>query len=178
MPLVLFNPKIGPYQVLPLRARVDLGPIAMKGCSVFPKAPALREKSPSDFLQPYPGHSLGGGLKPLQRCSQCILQPEPTGKIYMCVCVRVKFIRKIFFFLCIVRLVLLGFVCSNSGLRCLMAYQPLWVIYGIIKISARYIIPTSVRGILNYQYMKDVKIQATNGVKNRTNQCIFLGKYS
>ena len=25
----------------------------------------------------YPGHSLGG-LTPLQRCSQCILQPQPT----------------------------------------------------------------------------------------------------
>ena len=25
------------------------------------------------------GHFLGGGLTPLQRCSQCILQPQPTG---------------------------------------------------------------------------------------------------
>ena len=41
MPLVLFNPEIGPYEVLPLRARVDLGAMAMKGCSVFPKASAL-----------------------------------------------------------------------------------------------------------------------------------------
>ena len=43
MRLVLFNPKIGPYQVLPLRARVDLGAMAMKGYSAFPKAPALLE---------------------------------------------------------------------------------------------------------------------------------------
>ena len=28
----------------------------------------------------YPGHSFGGGLTPLQRCSQCILQPQPTGQ--------------------------------------------------------------------------------------------------
>ena len=41
MPLVLFNLEIEPYQVLPRRARVDLGAMAMKGCSVFPKAPAL-----------------------------------------------------------------------------------------------------------------------------------------
>ena len=41
MLLVLFNPQIGPYQVLPRRARVDLGVMAMKGYSVFPKAPAL-----------------------------------------------------------------------------------------------------------------------------------------
>ena len=30
MPLVLFNPLIGPYQVLPRRARVDLGAMAIK----------------------------------------------------------------------------------------------------------------------------------------------------
>ena len=41
LPLVLFNPYIGPYQVLPRRGRVDLGAMAMKGCAVFPKAPAL-----------------------------------------------------------------------------------------------------------------------------------------
>ena len=36
---------------------------------------------PSDGLMSYPGHSLWwwGGLTPLQRCSQCILQPQPTG---------------------------------------------------------------------------------------------------
>ena len=43
MLLVLFNPYIGPDQVLPLRARVDLGAMAMKGCSAFPKAPELLE---------------------------------------------------------------------------------------------------------------------------------------
>ena len=43
MLLVLFNPQIGHYQVLPLRARVDLGAMAMKGYSAFPKAPALLE---------------------------------------------------------------------------------------------------------------------------------------
>ena len=34
MPLVLLNPLIGPYQVLPRWARVDLGAMAMKGYSV------------------------------------------------------------------------------------------------------------------------------------------------
>ena len=29
--LILFNPYIGPYQVLPFGARVDLGAMAMKG---------------------------------------------------------------------------------------------------------------------------------------------------
>ena len=32
-----------PYQVLPFRARVDLGAMAIKGCSAFPKAPVSRE---------------------------------------------------------------------------------------------------------------------------------------
>ena len=43
MLLVLFNPYIGPYQVVPLRARVDLGAMAMKGYPAFHKAPALLE---------------------------------------------------------------------------------------------------------------------------------------
>ena len=38
--LVLFNPLIGLCQVLPLLARVDLGAMAMKGYSAFPKSPA------------------------------------------------------------------------------------------------------------------------------------------
>ena len=43
MPLVLFNPLMGSYQVLPFRARVDLRAMAMKGYSAFPKAPASLE---------------------------------------------------------------------------------------------------------------------------------------
>ena len=37
--------------------------------------------SPSDCLVSYPDNYLfGGGLTPLQRCSQFILQPQPTGQ--------------------------------------------------------------------------------------------------
>ena len=43
MQLVLFDPYIGPNQVLPFRARVDLGAMTMKGYSVFSKAPASLE---------------------------------------------------------------------------------------------------------------------------------------
>ena len=39
--VVLFDPLIGPYHVVPLRARVDLGAMAIKGYSAFLKAPAL-----------------------------------------------------------------------------------------------------------------------------------------
>ena len=41
--IVQFDPYIGPYQVLPLQARVDMGAIAMKGYSAFSKAPASLE---------------------------------------------------------------------------------------------------------------------------------------
>ena len=41
--LVLFDPYIGPYQVLLLRARVDLGAMAMKGYSASPKTRVLLE---------------------------------------------------------------------------------------------------------------------------------------
>ena len=40
---VLFDSYIGPFQVLPFQARVDLGGMAMKGYSAFPKAPTLLE---------------------------------------------------------------------------------------------------------------------------------------
>ena len=49
---------IGPYQLLPHWAKVDLGGMAMKSYSAFFKAPAL----PSDCLVSYPGHSLEWGL--------------------------------------------------------------------------------------------------------------------
>ena len=54
MPLVLFNPKIGPR-----RTRVDLGAMAMKRCSVFPQIPRTL---PSDCLVLYLGQSLVGYL--------------------------------------------------------------------------------------------------------------------
>ena len=43
------------------------------------QSPSITGTSPSDCLVSYPGYSLGG-LTPLQRCSQCILQPQPTGQ--------------------------------------------------------------------------------------------------
>ena len=40
---VLFDPKIGLYQVLLLRVKMDLGVMVMKGYSAFLKAPVLLE---------------------------------------------------------------------------------------------------------------------------------------
>ena len=48
---------IGPYQVLPLQARVDLGVMAMTEYSIFPRA-TLIGASPSDSLMSYPRHLL------------------------------------------------------------------------------------------------------------------------
>ena len=51
--------------MLPLRARVDLGAIAMKGYSAFPKA----QTSPSDCFVSYLGHSLGGSYPSAEKQS-------------------------------------------------------------------------------------------------------------
>ena len=43
----------------------------------IPHSNSITGTSSSDYLVSYPGHLLGG-LTPLQRCSWCILQPQPT----------------------------------------------------------------------------------------------------
>ena len=47
----------------------------------IPQSSSTAGTSPSDCLVSYPGHSLGGGLTPLQRCSRCILQPLLTRQL-------------------------------------------------------------------------------------------------
>ena len=96
MTLVLSNPEIGLYQVLPHWARVDLGAMTMKGHSVFPKAPISLEPH-HQCLVSYLGHSLQlvYATVPADWLSiRCILQPLPTGPVcasvyvYMFECVR------------------------------------------------------------------------------------------
>ena len=60
--------------MLPFWARMNPGVILMKALPAFPKVPAL----PTMFSI---SKTLIGreGLTSLQRCSQCILQPQPTG---------------------------------------------------------------------------------------------------
>ena len=84
MPLVLFNLEIWPYQVLPCRARLDQGAMAMKGCSVFPKAPALLGPHHQIVSCHIKDTHLGGGLTHLQSCSRYILQPQATGQSKVC----------------------------------------------------------------------------------------------
>ena len=66
--------------MLPLRARVDLGAMAMKRYSAFPKAPALLEPHYQIVLC-HIQDTRWASLTPLQRCSRCIQQPQPTGPI-------------------------------------------------------------------------------------------------
>ena len=47
-----------------------------EGVLHIPQSSSITGTSPSDCLVLYPGHSLGG--VPLQKWSQCILQPKPT----------------------------------------------------------------------------------------------------
>ena len=63
--------------MLPLRARVDLGVMAIKSYSAFPKTPALLE-SHHQIVWCHLQHTLWGSLTPQQKCSECILQPQPT----------------------------------------------------------------------------------------------------
>ena len=49
----------------------------------IPQSSSITGALTLDCLISYLGHSLGGGgLTPLQRCRQCILQPQPTSLSY------------------------------------------------------------------------------------------------
>ena len=61
-----------------LWARLDLGVMAMKGYSAFPKSPAL-QKSHNQIVKCYIQDTGWRSLTPLQRCSLCILQPRSLG---------------------------------------------------------------------------------------------------
>ena len=66
--------------MLPLQARVDLGVMAMKGCSAFPKAPALLEPHHQIDYQ----DTRWWGVTLLQRSIRCIQQPQPTEQFALC----------------------------------------------------------------------------------------------
>ena len=69
--------------MLLLQARVDLGVMAMKRYFTFPEAPALLEPHHQVRLFSVISSLLasgGGGLTPLQRRSQRILQPQLIGQ--------------------------------------------------------------------------------------------------
>ena len=79
--LVLFDPQIGPYHVLPLRATEDLGSDGNEGVLCIPQSSSINVATASDNLVSYQD-THWGSLAPLQRCSRCNLQPLslPTGQ--------------------------------------------------------------------------------------------------
>ena len=65
--------------MLPLRAKVDLGAMAIKGYSTFSKAPALLE-IPIRLFSVISGYSFGGGVLPLCREAADWAKPQLTGE--------------------------------------------------------------------------------------------------
>ena len=56
-----------------------------EGILHIPKS-SKAKASPSDAFLSFPGHLLGVGFfTPLQRCSRCILQSQPTGLFFVLV---------------------------------------------------------------------------------------------
>ena len=76
--MVLFDPEVGLYQVLPLRARVDLGAMALKIYSTILKAPALVEPR-HQIVQCPIQDTRWESFTRLQRCSRSIQLLQPTG---------------------------------------------------------------------------------------------------
>ena len=69
---------MGPYQVLPLPASMDLGKMAMKGYSTFPRVQRLKPHHQTQFR--VISKVRGGQVLPLCRYApSIILQPQPTG---------------------------------------------------------------------------------------------------
>ena len=73
--LVLFDPLIGAYQMLPLQARVYLEVMTMKGYSTFSKAPTLLEPHHQIVKCHMQDTGWRGGLTPLKRSSRCFIAP-------------------------------------------------------------------------------------------------------
>ena len=67
-----------PYHMLLLRARLDLGAMAMKGYTAFPKTLTLLKPHYHIVLY-HIGDNCRRSLTPPQICIQCILLPQPGG---------------------------------------------------------------------------------------------------
>ena len=80
MLLILFNPSIGPLSGATTPGQSGPGSDGNEGVLRIPQSSSIAGTSPSDCLVSYQDTRWGGGLTPLQRSSQCILQPQPTGQ--------------------------------------------------------------------------------------------------
>ena len=79
--IVLFDPYIRHYQVLPLRAQVNLGSDGNKWSLRIPQSSRITGASKSNFLMSYPEHSLEGF--PLCRDAISVLQLQPTELVLL-----------------------------------------------------------------------------------------------
>ena len=80
MLLVLFHPLIGHLSGATTPGQSGTESDGNEGVFRIPQSSSIAGTSPSDCLVSNLGHSLGGGLTPLPRCSQCILRPQLTGQ--------------------------------------------------------------------------------------------------
>ena len=69
--------------MLPLRATVDLGSMAMKEYSAFPKAPAVLEHH-HQIIVSYPGHSMGFFYSSAEMQSVYSIAPADWAKVSVC----------------------------------------------------------------------------------------------
>ena len=79
MLLILFNPDSALSGATTL-GQSRPGSDDNEGVFRIPQSSSTAGTSPSYCLVLYPGHSFGRGLTSLQRCSECILLPQPTGQ--------------------------------------------------------------------------------------------------
>ena len=101
----------------------------MKGCSTFPKAPALLELQHQIVWCHIQDIRWWWGLTPLQRCCQCILQPQPTGqKLFLSKFASLLWLVFLCSFLFIPRILKL---LLPRNLQCGRAFFFIFLIYGV-----------------------------------------------
>ena len=72
---------LGPYQSATTSGQSGPGSNGNEGVLCIHQSSSITGTLPSDCLESYLGYSLGEGLTPLQRCSWCILQPQPISDV-------------------------------------------------------------------------------------------------
>ena len=83
MQWVLFNPYIGPYQVLPFRGQSGPGNNGNEGVFHIPQSSSITGTSPSDCLVSYPGDSLGRVLPLCRGTVSVFYRPSQLGNFWL-----------------------------------------------------------------------------------------------
>ena len=80
LPLVLFNPQIGPLSGATMPGQSGPGIDGNEGVLCIPQSSSITGNLTIGLFSVISWTLIGGGLTPLQRFSWCILQPQPTGQ--------------------------------------------------------------------------------------------------